>query len=144
VKIRFLEPSNLPYRRSPKNLFVYDKYIRNPSQGAMTLATIVHREYPDVLMFSESISKVIWDDVFTSDVVSISIFTFNADRGFELADLIHKNGNATIVFGGLHATLCPDEAARHADYVLIGEGDEIILPFLHALEGKRVAAEKQM
>ena len=27
-KIRFLEPGNLPYRRSIKNLYVYDQYIR--------------------------------------------------------------------------------------------------------------------
>ena len=42
MKIRFIEPGNLPYRRSIKNLYVYDKYIRTPSQGAMTLATIVN------------------------------------------------------------------------------------------------------
>jgi hypothetical protein len=29
-KIRFLEPGNLPYRPSLKNLYVYDKYIRTP------------------------------------------------------------------------------------------------------------------
>ena len=39
-KIRFLEPGNLPYRRSIKNLYVYDQYIRTPSHGLMTLATV--------------------------------------------------------------------------------------------------------
>lgn len=36
-KIRFLEPGNLPYRRSIKNLYVYDQYIRTPSHGLMNL-----------------------------------------------------------------------------------------------------------
>lgn len=40
-KIRFIEPANLPYRRLIKNLYVYDKYIRTPSIGLLTLATIV-------------------------------------------------------------------------------------------------------
>ena len=40
-KVRFLEPGNLPYRPSIKNLYVYDKYIRTPSVGLLTLATIV-------------------------------------------------------------------------------------------------------
>ena len=62
-KIRFLEPGNLPYRPSLKNLYVYDKYIRTPSVGLLTLATVVKEQYDDVLMYSESISKVKWKDV---------------------------------------------------------------------------------
>ena len=30
LKVRFLEPGNRPYRPSPWNLFVYDRYIRTP------------------------------------------------------------------------------------------------------------------
>lgn len=136
MKIRFLEPGNLPYRKSPKNLFVYDKYIRNPSQGEMILATIVKSQYPDVLIYSESISTIIWDDIYSADVVFIGIFTFNANRGYELADEIRLHSNATVVFGGLHATLNPKDAIQYGDYVILGEADEIILPFLEALEGK--------
>ena len=62
-KIRFLEPGNLPYRRSIKNLYVYDQYIRTPSHGLMTLATVAKEAVPDTLMYSESISKIRWDDV---------------------------------------------------------------------------------
>ena len=40
-KIRFVEPGHRPYRVSPKNLYTYDRYIRNPSIGLLTLATIV-------------------------------------------------------------------------------------------------------
>lgn len=136
MKIRFIEPGNLPYRVNPKNLIVYDKYIRNPSQGAMILATIVNQEYQDVLIYSESISKIRWDDVLDADIIFITIFTFNADRGYKLADYIRKNSKATIVFGGLHATLNPEEAMRHADLVMIGEGDETILKVVHAIDGK--------
>ena len=57
-KIRFLEPGNLPYRRSIKNLYVYDQYIRTPSHGLMTLATVAKEAVPDTLMYSESISKI--------------------------------------------------------------------------------------
>ena len=28
MKIRFLEPGNRPYKRTPLNYFVYDRYIR--------------------------------------------------------------------------------------------------------------------
>ena len=41
MKIRFLEPGNRPYKPTPLNYFVYDRYIRTPSVGLNTLATIV-------------------------------------------------------------------------------------------------------
>lgn len=137
MKIRFIEPANLPYRRSVKNLYVYNKYIRTPSQGAMTLATIVNRIYPDVKMYSESISKIVWKDVLDADVVFISIFTFSANRGYELAHKIRRNSRAVVVIGGLHATLNPKEAARHCHFVMTGEGDETICQFLEALKNHR-------
>lgn len=137
MKIRFLEPGNLPYRKSLKNYFVYDKYIRTPSHGLLTLATIVNRTVDDVFIYSESISKIVWEDVLDSDIIFISIFTFSANRGYELADYIRKNSKAIIVFGGLHATLCYEETAGHCDYVLVGEGDELIVEFIDSIAKKQ-------
>lgn len=136
MKIRFIEPGNLPYRKSIKNLYVYDKYIRTPSQGAMTLATIVNQYYCDVKMYSESLSKIVWNDVMDADVIFISIFTFNANRGYELAQKIKYNSKATVVIGGLHATLNIEESIQYCDYVLAGEGDENIVKLLDALQRK--------
>ena len=81
----------------------------------MTLAAIVKRFEEDVLIYSESISKIIWRDVLDADVIFISIFTFNAIRGYELAAYVRKNSRATVVIGGLHATLYYTEAASHCD-----------------------------
>lgn len=133
MKIRFIEPGNLPYKVSIKNLFVYDKYIRTPSHGLLTLATIASEIVDDVLIYSESISGIKWEDVLDSDIIFISIFAFNANRGYELAEYIRKNSNAQIVFGGLHATLCYKETINYCDYVLVGEGDELISLFLDSM-----------
>lgn len=56
------------------------------------------------------------------DVVGISCLTYNSLRGYEVAREFKKRG-ATIVFGGYHATLMPDEAKQHVDCVVIGEGE---------------------
>jgi hypothetical protein len=37
---------------------VYNKYIRNPSTGLITLATIIKDKVDDTLMYSESISEI--------------------------------------------------------------------------------------
>lgn len=134
MKIRFIEPGNLPYRRSFKNLYVYDKYIRTPSNGIITLATILKQEWQDVLCYSESISKIKWEDIYDADIVFISIFTFSANRGYEIAEKIRANSSALIVFGGLHATLNYRETIRYCDYVTRGEGDELLPEFVRAIE----------
>ena len=111
MKLRFIEPANLPYRRSIQNLFVYDKYIRTPSNGLLTLATIARRYVEDTKMYSESISKIPLKDLLDADIIFLSLFTFNANRGYRLADFLKKRSRALIVLGGLpqvHASRgCP-------------------------------------
>lgn len=133
-KIRFIEPGNLPYKKSIKNLYTYDKYIRNPSIGLLTLTTIVQKEIPDTFMYSESISSIQWNDILDSDIIFIGIFTFNAIRGYKIARFIKKHSNAVVVIGGLHASMNDSEAIRYCDYVLLGEGDESILEFIRAMK----------
>lgn len=111
LKIRFIEPGNRPYRPSLLNYFVYDRYIRTPSVGLNTLATIVHQEYEDTYMYSESICKLKMNDILDADIIFIGIFTFAAVRGYELARLFRENSRATIVMGGLHASMNYAEAA---------------------------------
>jgi radical SAM superfamily enzyme YgiQ (UPF0313 family) len=134
-KTRFIEPGNSsPYRKSFANALVYNKYIRNPSTGLITLATILKNKVDDTLMYSESISDIRWDDVYDADVVFIGINTFNAIRGYEIAEKIRRHSSATIVFGGMHASLNYGEAIEHCDYVLTGDGDDSIVDFIEFLE----------
>ena len=136
MKIRFIEPGNRPYKPTPLNYFVYDRYIRTPSVGLNTLATIVKKEEDDTLMYSESISRIPKDDILDADVIFIGIFTFAAVRGYQIARYLKKRSRAVTVMGGLHASMNYKEAVRYCDYVLIGEGDETILTFLRALKNK--------
>lgn len=136
MKVRFIEPGSLPYKRSIQNYYTYDKYIRNPSIGLMTLATIVKERVDDVLIYSESVSYIKWADVLDADIVFISIFTFAANRGYELAKYIKKNSEAMVIMGGLHASMNYEEAVEYCDYVLLGEGDESILQVIEAYEKK--------
>jgi radical SAM superfamily enzyme YgiQ (UPF0313 family) len=56
------------------------------------------------------------------DLVAISTYTAQAKEAYEVADRLRARG-VTVVFGGLHATACPDEALEHADSVVVGEGE---------------------
>jgi radical SAM superfamily enzyme YgiQ (UPF0313 family) len=58
------------------------------------------------------------------DLVAISSFTAKSDVMYQIADFYRARGT-TVVLGGLHATLLPDEAATHADVVVVGEGERL-------------------
>jgi radical SAM superfamily enzyme YgiQ (UPF0313 family) len=52
------------------------------------------------------------------DLVGISSFTAQIDEAYALADRYRAAG-VPVVLGGLHVSLMPDEAARHADSIVL-------------------------
>ena len=137
MKIRFVEPDSRPYKRTILNYFVYNRYIRTPSVGLNTLATIVKEKYPDTYMYSECISTIKMEDVLDADIIFMGFFTYAASRGYELAKYFKENSKATVVLGGLHPSMNYEEATLYCDYVLLGEGDETILPFISAMKNRQ-------
>lgn len=92
-----------------------------PSLGLLTLAAATPPEY-DV----RYVECPAFDPAALAphdfDVVAISSFTAKADVMYAIADYYRARGT-TVVLGGLHCTLLPDEAATHADAVVVGEGE---------------------
>ena len=74
----------------------------------------------------ETLEPLDFDSIHPGDVVGIGIHTGNALRGYEIGTVARERG-ATVVFGGIHATLYPDEAHRlgGAHAVVRGDGDAI-------------------
>lgn len=56
------------------------------------------------------------------DLVGISVITRHAPRAYCLADELRRRG-VKVVLGGMHVSALPQEAAAHADAVIIGEGE---------------------
>ncbi len=63
------------------------------------------------------------------DLAAISFMTANANRAYEIADEFRRKG-VYVVMGGIHPTLCPKDAAEHADTIVIGDADDVWHQFL--------------
>lgn len=126
-KVRFVEPQS----RSGQ---LYESWSgRWPMLGPILLATQLRQQGYDAAVYSENITGSVLDnpaeyaDICSSDVVGISIMTSTAHRGYELADRIRADApQATIAFGGVHATMLPEEAIAHGDVVVCGEAENVI------------------
>lgn len=59
-----------------------------------------------------------------TDLVGITVDTFGARRAYEIAAIYRARG-VPVVLGGIHPSVVPDEAAQHADCVVIGEAEDL-------------------
>ena len=92
-----------------------------PMLGLTVLASLFPKDW-DITIVNETIEKVNLDgDV---DLVGLTALTCVADRAYSLADEFRERGR-TVVIGGVHASLVPQEAKAHADSVLVGEAEGI-------------------
>jgi len=76
----------------------------------------------DVSIIEEEVEDVPLDT--DCQLVGLSCMTSNAPRAYWLAQEFKKRGK-TVVLGGIHPTLLPDEALRYADSVVIGEAEGV-------------------
>ena len=65
--------------------------------------------YGPPTLIDETLEPFDTSAIVTGDIVGIGIHTGNALRGYEIGNAVKARG-ATVVFGGIHATLYPDEA----------------------------------
>ena len=90
------------------------------------LAAATPRKWGDPELRDETLDPFDTQEIEPGDVVGISIHTGNALRGYEVGRAALERG-ASVVFGGIHATLYPDEARTlgGATSVVRGDGDAI-------------------
>lgn len=59
-----------------------------------------------------------------TDAVAISIETYTARRAYQIASE-YRRRKIPVIFGGFHATLCPQEVGRFADAIVLGEAESV-------------------
>jgi radical SAM superfamily enzyme YgiQ (UPF0313 family) len=93
-----------------------------PSLGLLTLAGLTPE---DIAMEYLEVRDVNLDALpLDFDAVAISSLTATAKEAYALSERFRKIGTRTIL-GGLHVSLVADEAAIHADSIVIGEGESV-------------------
>ena len=74
------------------------------------------------LTFYDDRLEKIPDSLPDADLIAISVETFTARRSYQLADKFRRQGKK-VALGGCHITFMPDEAAVHADTLLLGDAE---------------------
>lgn len=94
-----------------------------PSLGLLILAARTPPGH-EVAYFEAESADSVPAGVFNCDLVAVSALTAQAFEAYKVAAQLRAAG-ITSVFGGLHATVCPEEGAEHFDHVVVGEGESV-------------------
>jgi radical SAM superfamily enzyme YgiQ (UPF0313 family) len=94
-----------------------------PSLGLLTLAGMIPRHHQcEYLEVQDLRTMPALPEGF--DLVAISSLSAQIREAYELADR-YRSAGVPVVLGGLHVTALPEEAAQHADAVIVGEGESV-------------------
>lgn len=105
------------------------KYSLFPPLGLATLAAYCEPS-DEVILQDEHVEALDLND--SPDLVVVQIYITSAYRAYKIADHYRGQG-AYVALGGLHVTSLPDEAAKHADSIFLGPGEDIWPRFLSDL-----------
>ncbi|HWB14914.1 MAG TPA: radical SAM protein [Vicinamibacterales bacterium] len=113
MRVHLINPSDLSFGLAvitPRWLFV--------------LAAATPEHFGEPVLVDETLERLDVETIAPGDIVGIGIHTGNALRGYEVGRLVRERG-ATVIYGGIHATLFPDEVLERgsAHAVVSGDGD---------------------
>jgi len=128
MKIAFLAPAGAMHRHSGK----FHKSLHYAPMTLAVLAGLIPQQWGARLTIYDETAGPIPLDL-DDDIIAMTCITGTAERCYRYADYFRSLGK-TVIMGGPHPSLLPDEAAQHADAVVTGLGED---SFIEALEDWR-------
>jgi len=95
------------------------RVFKVPPHNLLIISALTPKDI-DIEIIDENIEEIDFDK--KVNLVGITTMTASSPRAYEIADIFRDKG-IPVVLGGIHATAVPEEAAQHADAVVIGEAE---------------------
>ena len=91
--------------------------------GLLVLAGLTPPEW-EITIIDENVERPDYSSLPRPDLVGITAFTSQATRAYDLAAAFREM-NVPVVMGGIHATMCVQEASARVDSVVTGEAESV-------------------
>ena len=69
-----------------------------------------------------------------ADLVGITLMTHYFDSAKQITKAVQDRLGIPVIWGGFHPSVRPDECIHHADYVAVGDAEDLILQLVSAME----------
>lgn len=99
-------------------------YVKNlgnfkmpPALGIPIISALTGDEH-EIILYDENVEEIDYDH--DTDIVGVSFFTPQASYAFEVAKKFKERGR-TVIAGGMHPSIMPEEVSQYFDAVCVGE-----------------------
>lgn len=123
MRLQLINPSNPLVSIVRREKSRWNRYRVWQPLSLMVLAGLTPSEW-EVAILDENVGGGHLPKTPLPDLVGITAFTSQAPRAYEIAAEYRRLG-VPVVMGGIHATMCVDEAMARVDSVVTGEADAI-------------------
>src|SRR4030042_114492 len=115
-------------------------------QGIRTISAILKKAGHDVKIIFMSLSEDYSENYTFSELnqllqlckdsrlIGINSYASTSHRAERIISFLKNKLNIPIVYGGVHATISPEDCIKFADIICIGEGEEAIIDLANAVE----------
>jgi radical SAM superfamily enzyme YgiQ (UPF0313 family) len=123
VRLYLINPSNPLVGLAKVKENRWNRYRVWKPLGLLVLAGLAPPEW-EIAVVDENLGIPDYAAQPRPDLVGITAFTSQAKRAYQLAAEFRSRG-VPVVMGGIHATMCEEEAGRRVDSVVKGEAEQI-------------------
>jgi radical SAM superfamily enzyme YgiQ (UPF0313 family) len=123
MKILLISPARDKYAYTNKGIMI-------PQLALFIIEGLTPKEH-NVKIVEEEYMTIDFEE--DCDIVGISFMTSNSSRAYNISTEFKKRGK-TIIMGGIHPTILPEEALQYADAVIIGEAEGVWEQVLQDIE----------
>ncbi len=118
-------------------------------QGIRTISSVLKKQGHDVklvfMTLSEDYSrnykeyelKQLLNLCKDSKLIGINAYASTSHRAERIIHFLKKYLNVPIVYGGVHATISPEDCIKHCDIICVGEGEGAIIDLANAIEKEK-------
>jgi radical SAM superfamily enzyme YgiQ (UPF0313 family) len=122
----------------------WNKYNIWKPLGLLVLAGLTPEEW-EITIFDENVLTPEYYRLPRPDLVGITAFTSQASRAYDIA-MIYRRLKVPVVMGGIHVTMCPEEAIKRVDAIVTGEAEstwtEVLTDFCNGALKKQYEGER--
>ena len=121
MRLYFINPSNPLVAITNVKESHWNRYRVWKPLSLMVLAGLTPPEW-EISIVDENLGAPNYEAMPRPDLVGITAFTSQANRAYEVAAHFRRLG-VPVVMGGIHATMCLEEAMERVDSVVTGEAE---------------------
>ena len=121
MKLLLIAPSSSKWQLVGQQPIFNGKTFRFSMLSLLSVAAATPADV-EIAIVDEQVQAIDWQA--PADLVGITCMTALAPRAYEIAQAFRRRG-IPVVLGGMHPTLCPEDALGHADAVVAGSAEGV-------------------